>query len=158
MESLACGGSVSFRNLTFLSFFFCSWGESRANLGMYLHQKDSPAASILVSDHFFIILGTYLFAIFLFKLAVLLSRKHKHSHCHTQTHNGDGKWRCHFHWKWQGKAYIHTVLRFLISHQFVSLLISTNDTSIYLVAYAKCGSDSRHFLCLTAPPPQSVHH
>lgn len=37
-----------------------------------------------------------------------------------------------------------------------SLLISINDTSIYLGAYARNESNFWHFLCPTEPPPQST--
>lgn len=111
---------------------------------MYLHQKDSPAASIPVTDHFFIILGTYLFAVFLFKPPVLLSTKHKQGHCHTQTHrhnsNDDGDWRCYFHQILQGNSlYPHYLCFMLVEIPPVceNLLISINGTSIYLGPYAR---------------------
>ena len=125
-------------------YFFCTWGEGRANLGMYLHQKDSPAASVLVSDHFSIILGTYLFAIFLLSPCAPLHKAQTQSlsHTDTQTHsNDDDDWHCHFHWILEGKAYIHTVciLCWLKPLQFVRAYSSPlmNGTSIYLGADAR---------------------
>lgn len=126
---------------------------------MYLHQKDSPAASILLNDHFFIILGTYLFAIFLFKTPVLLITKHKHSHCHTQKHRHTQMMTAIgiaiFIDYYKVKPYPHCLHFMLVEIPSIceSLLISINDTSIYLGAYAR----NVRVISDTSSVPQNPH-